>query len=259
MDGQASAAARFEQTFTSPASAVRARIWRQVYGPEYPSWADPFSYVSVTELRRFAQELRPARGQCLVDVGCGRGGPGLWVAAATGARLIGIDVDETALAAARHRAGQAQMTSWASFQPGSFSDTGLPDASAQAVISIDALLFAPSKPAAAAELARILVPGGRLVLTSWDYHSQPLGRPEQVADHRPLLDRAGFDVLGYQETPAWRARQQQTGEALLAAAGELAAESGGHAAQTRARIAEMNATLASVIRRVLIIARRQMA
>lgn len=257
MDGLASAAARFEQTFTGPASAVRARIWRQAYGPEYPSWADPFSYVSVTELRRFAQELQPARGQCLVDVGCGRGGPGLWVAAATGARLIGIDVDEAALAAGRQRAGQAQMTSRTSFRAGSFSDTRLPDASAQAVMSIDALLFAPSKPAAAAELARILVPGGRLVLTSWDYHSQPAGRPAQVADHRPLLDQAGFDVLAYEETQAWRVRQQQTGEALLAAAGELAAESGGQAAQTRARIAEMNATLACVTRRVLVIAQRQ--
>ena len=101
-------AARFEQSFTGPASAVRARIWRQVYGPEYPSWADPFSYVSVTELRRFAQELQPARGQRLVDVGCGRGGPGLWVAAVTGARLIGIDVDEPALAAARHGPEQQQ-------------------------------------------------------------------------------------------------------------------------------------------------------
>jgi SAM-dependent methyltransferase len=257
MNGQASAAARFEQTFTGPASAVRARIWRQVYGPEYPSWADPFSYVSVTELRRFAQELQPARGQCLVDVGCGRGGPGLWVAAVTGARLIGIDVDGGALAAARHRAGQAQMTSQARFRTGSFSGTGLPDASAQAVMSIDALLFAADKRAAAAELARILAPGGRLVLTSWDYHSQPAGRPAQVADHRPLLDEAGFDVLGYEETQDWRGRQQQTGQALLAAAGELAAESGGQAAQTRARIAEMNAALASVTRRVLIIAQRQ--
>ncbi len=44
---------------------------------------------------------------------------------------------------------------------------------------------------------------------------------------------------------------------LLAAADELAAESGGHAAQQRARIAEMNATLASVIRRVLVIAQRR--
>jgi ubiquinone/menaquinone biosynthesis C-methylase UbiE len=257
MNSPASPAARFEQTFTGPASAVRARIWQQVYGPEYPSWADPFSYVSVTELRRFARELQAARGGCLVDVGCGRGGPGLWLAAMTGARLVGVDVDEPSLAAARRRADQAQMIGRASFRRGSFSDTGLPDACAQAVMSIDALLFAPGKPAAAAEFARILVPGGRLVLTSWDYHSQPAGRPAQVADHRPLLEQAGFDIIGYEETRAWRDRQQQTGEALLAAAGELAAESGGQAADVRARVAEMNAALASVIRRVLIIAQRR--
>jgi hypothetical protein len=61
MDTQASWTARFEQTFTGPASAVRAGIWQQVYGPEYPAWADPLSYVSVTELRRFAQDLHRAR------------------------------------------------------------------------------------------------------------------------------------------------------------------------------------------------------
>jgi SAM-dependent methyltransferase len=259
MDSQASRTTRFEQTFTTPASAVRARIWQQVYGPEYPSWADPFSYVSVTELRRFAEELPAMDGQCLVDVGCGRGGPGLWVAAATSARLIGIDPDEAVLAAARRRAAQAGLAGRATFRRGTFSDTGLPDSSAQAAMSIDALLFAPSKPAAAAELARILAPGGRLVLTSWDYHRQPVGRPAQVADHRPLLDQAGFDIVGYQETHAWRDRQRRTGQALLAAAAELAAESGGTAGQRRARITEMNATLASITRRVFVIAQRRPA
>src|SRR6516164_4453507 len=106
MDSQATWTARFEQTFTGPASAVRARIWQQVYGPEYPSWADPFSYLSVTELRRFAHELRAGSGQTVVDAGCGRGAPGLWVAAVTGTRLAGLDVDTAALAAARQRAGQ---------------------------------------------------------------------------------------------------------------------------------------------------------
>jgi SAM-dependent methyltransferase len=259
MGDQAVWTTRFEQSFTGPASAVRARIWQQVYGPEYPSWADPFSYVSVTELRRFAGELRAAPGQYLVDVGCGRGGPGLWLAAATGARLIGIDTDDAALAAAGRRATQAGMAGRASFRRGTFGDTGLPGGSAQSVMSIDALVFAPSKPAAAVELARILTPGGRLVLTSWDYHSQPAGRPAQVSDHRPLLERAGFDVLGYHETHAWRDRQQRTGQALLAAAAELAAESGGTAAERRARIAEMNATLATMTRRVLVIAQRRPA
>jgi SAM-dependent methyltransferase len=249
--------ARFEQTFTGPVSAVRARIWQQVYGPEYPAWADPFSYISVTELRHFTHELHAGPGQCLVDAGCGRGGPGLWVAAITGARLIGIDPDEAALAAARCRAGRAGMDGQASFRQGTFSDTGLPGGSAKAVMSIDALLFASSKPAAAAELARILTPGGRLVLTSWDYHSQPVGRPAQVTDHRPLLDQAGFDVLSYQETHAWRDRQQRTGQALLAAAAELAAESGITAARQRARITEMNANMATITRRVLVTAQRR--
>jgi SAM-dependent methyltransferase len=257
MTGQASWTTSFEQTFTGPASAVRARIWRQVYGREYPAWADPFSYVSMTELRRFARELRTVRGQCLVDAGCGRGGPGLWLAAVTGARLIGIDIDESALAAARCRAGQLGLAGRAVFRPGRFEDTGLPDCSAQAVMSVDALLFAPGKQAAMAELARILVPGGRLVLTSWDYHCQPAGRPPQVADHRPLLADAGFDVLSYEETHAWRERQERTGQALLAAAGELAAESGARPEEVRARIAEMNATLACVTRRVLMTAQRR--
>jgi ubiquinone/menaquinone biosynthesis C-methylase UbiE len=256
MGSEASWTARFEQSFTGPVSPVRAGIWRQVYGPEYPAWADPFSYVSVTELRRCARELRAAPGQWLVDAGCGRGGPGLWVAAATGTRLMGIDVDETALAAARRRADEAGMADRACFRRANFGDTGLPGRSVGAVMSIDALLFAPAKPAVAAELARIMLPGGRLVLTSWDYHSQPAGRPAQVADHRPLLAQAGFEVVGYEETEAWRDRQERTGQALLAAAAELAAESGGTAAQCRARISEMNASLASVIRRVLVIAQR---
>jgi ubiquinone/menaquinone biosynthesis C-methylase UbiE len=248
---------RFEQTFTGPASAVRARIWQQVYGPEYPAWADPFSYVSVTELRRFARELRAIEGQRLADVGCGRGGPSLWVAAVTGARLAGIDVDPAALEAGSCRAVSVGLADRASFRKGHFDDTGLPSCSAHAVMSIDALLFAPSKHAAAAEFARILVPGGRLVLTSWDYHCQPPGRPAQVSDHQPVLDQAGFDVISYEETEAWHDRQERTGRALLAAADELAAESGGQAADWRARIAQMNVALACISRRVLVVARRR--
>lgn len=44
---------------------------------------------------------------------------------------------------------------------------------------------------------------------------------------------------------------------MLAAAHELAAESGGETTQQRTRIAGMNATLAGVIRGVLVIAQRR--
>ncbi len=81
----------------------------------------------------------------------------------------------------------------AQFVSSSFESTGLDYASVDAVMSVDAMLFTPDKAAALRELRRILRSGGRLALTSWDYHRQPLG-PPQVDDHRPLLAAAGFQT-----------------------------------------------------------------
>lgn len=242
----------FERTYAGSPSAVQERVWRQVFGDEYPEGLDPYSYLSVSELDRFVRDLRVGTGEVLVDAGCGRGGPGLFVAAATGARLIGIDIAEAALAAARARAQAMGMQ--AEFRLGSFESTGLDDACADAVMSVDALLFTPDKAAALRELRRILRRGGRLVLSSWDYHRQPAGRPPQVDDHGPLLAEAGFETEAYEESEDWRERQRRTTELLLDACDELAAESGETEAETRAQLEEMAATLPTISRRFLLVA-----
>ena len=128
----------------------------------------------------------------LVDVRCGRGAAGLWVAAHTSARLTGVDIAASALAAAGRRARSLGLAGRAEFVLGSFESVPQDNGSVDAAMSIDALLFAPDKQAALVEFGRVLRHGGRLVFTSWDYHSQPVGRPPQVADHRPLLVAAGF-------------------------------------------------------------------
>ncbi|EMD23577.1 class I SAM-dependent methyltransferase [Amycolatopsis azurea] len=217
--------AAFTATFRAPASAVSARIWAEVYGDEYPAELDTYSFVTRSDLHHIAREARLAPGGRLADIGCGRGGPGLWVAAHTRATLTGVDIAETALASARRRAESMDVEP-AGFRVGSFEDTGLDDASFEAVMSIDALLFAPDKPRACAEFARILAPGGRLLVTTWDFEGQPVNRPPQVADHRPLLEEAGFDVLSYEVTPDWRERQRRTMELSLERVADLAAESG---------------------------------
>ena len=79
----------FEATYSSAASPTQERIWRAVFGDAYPDGVDPYSFVSRMELTRFAGEVQVGPGNALVDVGCGRGGAGLWVSAATGAELIG--------------------------------------------------------------------------------------------------------------------------------------------------------------------------
>jgi SAM-dependent methyltransferase len=161
----------FEATYASDASPTQERVWRDVLGGEYPDGVDPYSLVSKSELDRFAREVHVGPGATLLDVGCGRGGAGLWVAAATGAHLVGVDIAEAALVDARRRA--AAMGASARFVRGEFEATGLEDASVDAIMSIDAMLFTPEKAAAFRELRRVARPGSRLVMTSWTTTASP--------------------------------------------------------------------------------------
>ena len=97
---------------------------------------------------------------------------------------------------------------------------------------------------------------GRLVVTTWDYWRQPVGRPPQVPDHRPILGKAGFEVRSYDETIAWRQRQTRICELMLLAIDELAPETGSDPSQIRSSVDEMRATLDCMSRRVLIVAER---
>jgi ubiquinone/menaquinone biosynthesis C-methylase UbiE len=243
----------FNQALAEPPSPVTTAIWRAALGDEYPDGADPYSWASRSELDAISAVVR-ATGQILVDVGCGRGGPGQWVAKATGAHLIGIDIAREGLAAAA--ASAAAVGVMAEYRLGSFEKLPLPDGETDVVMSIDAFLFTPDKNAAAQELARVLRPGGRLAMTTWDYHSQPANRPPQVADHRPVLEAAGFEVERYDDTDDWEARQRRTTDGLLARAEELAAESGDSVEELRAATEDMVATFDCMIRRVLVVARR---
>ena len=88
----------FAEVLSQPESRVQAEIWAQVFGEEYPAELAPYSYTSRSELRRIAEEVRVGAGELLVDIGSGRGGPGLWVAATTGADYCAVDIAEPGLA-----------------------------------------------------------------------------------------------------------------------------------------------------------------
>lgn len=246
----------FDEAFGNVPDTVSRRIWRSVFGEEYPEEVDPYSYVSRTELALLRDELRVAAGDTLGDLGCGRGGPGLWLAAHTGANLVGVDISTVALAAATARAEALGLAGRFRYQPGSFAETGLADGALDAIVSVDALLFAPDKRAAVTEFARILRPGGRLAITTWDYRRQPAGRPPQVDDHRPLLSDNGFVVHTYEETADWRHRLTAISDALVECSAEIAAETGEDVAVVRAGTEEMRRTIDDMIRRVLIVAER---
>ena len=249
-------AAGFDQEFGRPPSVVMARVWAAVLGEEYPAELAPYSWITRSELADFVRVVRVAAGDLLVDVGSGRGGAGLWRAARTGSDPLADAVSTAGLAAVRAMAGRLGLEGRSRTGRGSFEALPLEGGSADAVMSVDSLLFTPDKAAAARELARVLRPGGRLVLTTWDYTEQPVGRPPQVDDHRPLLSAAGFDVLRYEETEDWEHRERESCRLLLESADELAAEEGDDPAEVRASVSEMAATIDAVLRRVLVVAER---
>jgi len=247
----------FTSVFDAPPSAVQARIWTQVFGSEYPTELEPYSYITRTELAAFVTHLGLAGGQTLVDVGCGRGGPGLWVAATSGASLLGVDLSPTAVSDAAQRATALGLSDRARFTVGTFEAIPARSGVVDGLMSVDALLFAPDKSAALEEFARVLRPGGRLVATTWDYSSQPAGRPPQLADHRPLLAEHGFAVLLYEETTAWEANHRRLDALMLESVDELAAESGDDPYEVREALMEMAATVDTMLRRVLIVAQKR--
>ena len=150
-----------------------------------------------------ALDLRP--GQTLVDLGCGRGGPGLWLARETGASLVGVDFSPVAVDQATPRAALFGLASRARFAVGELTRTGLPKASADAAVSVDAFHFAADPAAAAAEARRIIRPGRRLVLTNWQPKSPGdtrLPRDTRI-DWPQLLSSAGFADIKMQARPEW--------------------------------------------------------
>lgn len=215
---------------THDESPTRQRIKREVYRDEYPVEADPRSYVTLTDLRAIVRDLGVGPGQSIVDLGCGQGGPSLWITRETGAALVGVDLSSVGITRAEARAAELGLGDRAHFQVGDITTTGLPEASFDGAMSVDVLWAVPDKLAALKEAARILKPGARLAFTNWDRDRTPPGYLPPLADHRPLLKQAGFEIETYQVQPDAETKRRAYYERIVAAEHDLVQEMGEEAA-----------------------------
>jgi SAM-dependent methyltransferase len=156
-------------------------------------------HVQMTQRVAFAASCRDA-------VACGRGGYGLEVGARTGARLVGVDFSAEALCQAREQA--LRLGAEADFRIGDLAATGLDAGSADAVLCVDAIHFAPQSDAAYGEIRRVLAPGGRAVLTCWeplDWDDDRLPERLRRVGLGAGLTAAGFGDVEVCDRPGWRA------------------------------------------------------
>jgi SAM-dependent methyltransferase len=106
---------------------------------------------------RFAARL--VVGAQVLDAGCGEG-YGAELLAASAAEATGVDLDAAVVAHARGRYGRAR------FRQGDLLALPFPDASFDAVVSLQTIEHLAEPRAFVAECARVLRPGGRLILST---------------------------------------------------------------------------------------------
>jgi len=123
----------------------------------------------------------PRPGQVCLDLGSGRGTDVLRLAEAVGptGHAYGVDVAEPMLEKARRTAAKLGVTN-ATFVRSTFDRLPLPDGAVDWLISNCALNHADDKPAVWREIARVLRPGGRFVVS--DIYAAEAIAPEHARD-----------------------------------------------------------------------------
>ncbi len=160
--------------------------------------------------------LRPLRGARALDLGTGPGVIALQLAG-RGATVVGLDISENQIAAARELADQRALSAACRFEVRSAEDTKQPDASVD-LVTAGTCWHWLDHARALAECARVLAPGGLLVIANYTYLPQhsALARESEtlVVKWNPSWKLAGFNGLypwlvdKISEHPAMRLREQ---------------------------------------------------
>ena len=181
--------------------------------------------------RRLAGRLDLRTGQKVLDVASGPGATAFLLAAEFGVAVEGVDLGEQSVAGANAKAAANGLADQVRFTVGDAERLPLPDGSVDAVVCECAFCTFPDKATAAAEMARVLKPGGRIGIT--DVTLDPARLHEELrtlagwvaclADARPveqyveLLAGAGLEVVHQESHDAALARMIEQIDARLVA------------------------------------------
>lgn len=144
----------------------------------------------------------------LLDVCSGLGGPARYIAWKTGCRVTGLDLTASRVEGATELTEASGLASRVRFRRGDALMLPFDDATFTAAISQEAFAHIPDKPTLVTGIARVLVPGGRLVfsdilsrepLDSENaqrlYDGMRFSEIATEADYRRWMRNAGLDVV----------------------------------------------------------------
>jgi SAM-dependent methyltransferase len=196
----------------------------KTFGPvEVARMARAYATPEIVEQRAITRRAVAAQpGERGLDIGCGLGFLACELAHEIGptGRMTGIDVSPDMLAGAREHAARERVLDRLDFEVGRATALEFPAAAFDFVTAVQVYLYVPDIGRALAEAARVLRPGGRLVVvdTDWDscvWLTNDRERHRRILDaslsrfahpHLPprlpgLLAKAGFRVASVGAVP----------------------------------------------------------
>lgn len=152
----------YNATYSRFDHAVVARVRREAFGEDIGQ----NSWMIADECRMYCAWLGLRPESHLLEVGCGSGGPAIFIARTTGAQVTGVDINMHGIAAGNAMARMERLDSQVRFE---VVDAGvaLPfaDASFDALLCIDAINHLPGRLEILREWCRVLKDGSRLLFT----------------------------------------------------------------------------------------------
>jgi SAM-dependent methyltransferase len=144
------------------AAQVLEQVRRETYGEDFGQ----SSWVTGHEYRRFFRLLELTGADHVLDVGCGSGGPAMFLARELGCRVTGVDVNEAGIQAGLILARQASLEGQIGFRRADVGDPlPFPDGAFDAIVCMDAMCHLPDRGRLLGEWRRVLRPRGRMLYT----------------------------------------------------------------------------------------------
>lgn len=132
-------------------------------------WDDPaipLTLMQATDAMtdQVIDRLEVAAGDQLLDIGCGTGNPALRIASRTDVTVTGITVSEQQVRIANKAAADADLSDKLTFRLADAYNLPFTDAAFDAALALESLCHMSDRPQALREAARVLKPGGHLVI-----------------------------------------------------------------------------------------------
>ena len=152
-----------------------ATVQGQLWGTHARDFAERLEQTGLPLTSAVLDAAYVTPGTRLLDAGCGAGLLAL-LASLRGAQVSALDASAPLLAIARERVPTAEV------REGELEELPFADASFDAVTAVNSIFYAADVSAAMRELARVVRPGGRVVVTAWG----PPDRSEFLSSVMPL-------------------------------------------------------------------------